>query len=312
MSTSSVAPQPSSGMLQQQAASFLVTSIPAKSPQPSLPSTDTFPKLTEPSTDKHSSKSASASSRTKKRPMVVLGVVLALLVLLGGGSFAGYTYVLKPQLEEANSPFPVKPVPTPAGEPLFADAFQNNDKGWDVTSDPVHKFSASAGNGYLTLEHDDGKVMWVMVPGSKQYGDFKLFVDATLTKGASEKGGGGYGVFIRSTASPNSDLAQSYRFELYGDGTYQIFKHHTADKTGQTMTMLKGGSHGAIRPMGKMNHIVIAAKGSSMSLIVNGYTLATIDDSSYKSGSIALFVSDLPDTSSGAQAQFSNFSLFPL
>jgi hypothetical protein len=67
----------------------------------------------------------------------------------------------------------------------------------------------------------------------------------------------------------------------------------------------------AILKQGQVNHIAISAKGPTMSLIVNGQTLKTITDNTYASGSIALFVSNLPNTSPGAQATFSHFNIYP-
>ncbi len=67
----------------------------------------------------------------------------------------------------------------------------------------------------------------------------------------------------------------------------------------------------AIYLQGKVNHIEIVAHGASMTLIVNGQTLKTITDTSYTSGTIALFVSNLQGSHPGAQATFSNFVIYP-
>ncbi len=48
-----------------------------------------------------------------------------------------------------------------------------------------------------------------------------------------------------------------------------------------------------------------------MTFIVNGQTIASVTDSSYTSGSIALFVSNVQGTTPGAAATFSNLSIYP-
>ena len=55
---------------------------------------------------------------------------------------------------------------------------------------------------------------------------------------------------------------------------------------------------------------MITAKGSALSLTVNGQLLKTVTDNNYSSGSIALFVSNLQNAKPGAQAKFSNLHIY--
>jgi hypothetical protein len=66
-----------------------------------------------------------------------------------------------------------------------------------------------------------------------------------------------------------------------------------------------------VQKVGSVNHITIIANGPSMTLIVNGQTLATTSDSSYTSGSIALFVSNIQGAPPSAQATFSKLYIYP-
>ena len=118
--------------------------------------------------------------------------------------------------------------------------------------------------------------------------------------------------YIRGASNQNLDIATYYRFELYGDGTFAIFKG-TVDGTGTSTStsLVKNSPSPAIQKQGKVNHIAISAKGPTMSLIVNGQTLKIVTDNTYASGSIAFFVSNLPAAPSGAQATFSNFIIYP-
>ncbi|GHO77584.1 hypothetical protein KSD_53550 [Ktedonobacter sp. SOSP1-85] len=262
-----------------------------------------------------------ALSEQKKRPrwgMIISAVVLVLVVIIAsvGGVFifshGGNTGTNK-STATVNT---LKPLPTPTGKPLFADTFANNNNGWHLEKDAKGAFSTSLSNGALTLNDNDNKLFTETLPDSKPYGDFQLFVNATLSKGDPnpQSGGGGYGVVIRTTAVQNGSLATFYRLELYGDGTYTIFKGQSdvAQTTVlEAQTLVPNAANPAIQPMGKTNQIVVKAKGSTMTFIVNGQTIKTISDNSYLSGSIAFFVSNLPKTKPGAEAQFTNLAIFP-
>ena len=49
-----------------------------------------------------------------------------------------------------------------------------------------------------------------------------------------------------------------------------------------------------------------------MELSVNGVSVYTLNDSSYKGGEVALFVSNLPNVAPGAQAIFTHLAIFPV
>ena len=239
----------------------------------------------------------------------IIGTVLLLIVLVGGG-FLGFTFI-KNQTQSNNTAGTTSKTPvisTPTVKPLFSDRFVNNNAGWDLTS-AQGKFSVAISNGAMTLEDDENKLLPELIP-SKSFSDFQLEVDATLTKGDRSSG---YGVYIRGGSSQDSYLGIYYRFELYGDGTYAIFKG-TLDSSGNTLSTKAQGylANPAIAQEGHPNHITIIANGSDMTFKVNGQIVSTYRDSSYKGGSVALFVSNLPQTPPGAQATFSNLSLFPL
>ena len=242
------------------------------------------------------------------RVALIIGMVILLIVIAGGGILSYFILIKSP------GPAPNQTTPTtmvtslPKGTPLFSDAFTNNKNGWDTTSQ-AGQFSVNIGNGSLVLEDDNNKLLWELVPGGRSFRDFFLTTDAVLSKGTQDNG---YGIYIRSTSNQNLDIATYYRFELYGDGTFAIFKGTLdANGTSQSNLLVSYTTSSAILKQGQVNHIAISAKGSTISLIVNGQTLKTISDNSYTSGSVAMFVSNLPNTTPGAQATFSNFVIYP-
>jgi hypothetical protein len=137
-------------------------------------------------------------------------------------------------------------------------------------------------------------------------------VDAVLSKGDQKNG---YGLYIRCLSDQNGNPSTYYRFELYGDSTYAIFKG-ILDKHGRInpnpLTLVKYTMNAAIRKQGDSNHIEVSAKGSTIMIRVNGQELKTFADPSYTQGTIALFISNVQNTSPGAQAKFSNLVIYPL
>ncbi len=247
------------------------------------------------------------SPTVKKGPNIgiVIGIVALLLLVIGGGS---YVWIALHSGASNTTQTSTLPTPSPKVAPLFSDAFTSNTNGWDVQG-AAGKFTVTLNNGSLALEDDDNKLLSEPVPGNRTFGDFKLFVDATLSKGVQNNG---YGIFIRGSSNQNTDLATYYRFELYGDGTYAVFKGVVDSAGNSSATKLVDYTQSAaIQTQGKVNHIEIVAKGTSMAFVVNGQTLNTVNDSSYTSGTIALFVSNLQGSPPGAQATFMHLAIYP-
>ncbi len=243
-------------------------------------------------------------ARRSKSWMIAL-IVLLVLVLVGGGGFFGYTLLNKPKTAAVTQT--VVTTGAAKGTPLFADTFKNNASGWSLPADPG-KFSISLANGSLVIEDDSNELLWEPLPGNKTYGDFTLSVDAMLAQGDQTNG---YGFYIRGASVQNSEMATYYRFELYGDGSYAIFKG-TVDANGNPTyaKLVNYTLSSAIQKQGIMNYISITAKGSSLSLTVNGQVVKTLTDAGYTNGSIAPFVSNMQNAKPGAQAKFSNLTIY--
>jgi hypothetical protein len=250
------------------------------------------------------------TEESSNRPKVgmILTIVIILLVVVGG-SIGGYVY-LKHQstTSTTQTSSTVAPTPIPQGKPLFGDPFQNNNAGWDLTSKPG-EFSVKVGNGSMVLEDDNNKLFSELIPGGRNFNDFFLTVDANLSKGTQSDG---YGIYFRGASNQTFDIATYYRFELYGDGTFAIYKG-TVDGTGTSTSsfLVKYSQSPVIQKQGNVNHIAISAKGPTMTFVVNGQTLKIVTDNTYSSGLIALFVSNLPNTTPGAQVTFSNLVIYP-
>jgi len=245
----------------------------------------------------------------ERRPKtgLIIGII-ALIVLVLAASLGGGFLFLRPRTPVVQATPTPTPLPSPTGKPLFSDTFANNNNGWDLTS-KAGQFSVKVGNGSMALEDDNNRLLWELIPNNQNFGDFYLTVDANLTKGSQANG---YGIYIRGTSDQSLDFATYYRFEVYGDGSYAIFKG-TVNAAGvsNNQQLVNYTPTTIINKAGKVNHIAISAKGSTMTLYVNGQKLKTIIDDTYASGSVALFVSNLPQSPAGAATTFSNLVIYP-
>ncbi len=233
---------------------------------------------------------------------------VALIVILIAVSVGGYYFVTKSGGAEIVLKPAYTPAPHPLGKPLFSDQFKNNTSGWDLTSSSG-QFSVKVGNGSMILEDDNNRLLWEIVPGGKIFSNFYLSLDAVLSKGTQDNG---YGIYIRGASNQSLDIATYYRFEIYGDGSYAIFKG-TENAAGNltTVKLVDYTTSTIINRQGQVNHIAINANGSALSFYVNGHLIKFVTDNTYTSGSIAMFVSNLPNSPPGAQAMFSHFVIYP-
>jgi hypothetical protein len=246
----------------------------------------------------------------KRNPKIAMIITIAVILLVVvGGSIGGYLYVKKNAATTTiQVPTTLAPTSVPRGKPLFSDALTNNNSGWDLTSKPG-EFSVKIGNGSMVLEDDNNKLFSELIPGGRNFSNFFFTADAILSKGSQNNG---YGIYIRGASNQSFDIATYYRFELYGDGTFAIFKG-SVDGTGTSTSsfLVNYLQSTAIQKQGKINHIAISTQGPTMTFSVNGQVLQTVTDNTYSSGSIAFFVSNLPHSAPGAQATFSNISVYP-
>lgn len=246
----------------------------------------------------------------KNRPSagVVVIIVVLLIVLIGGGGYGGY-YFWHHRNDGATSNTNGPAIVTPSITPLFGDSFKNNNNNWD-TNPPQGAKVTLAGDGKLVLESDNNSLFPEMVPGGKVFGDLRIDVDAGLTSGDPKNG---YGIYIRASSNQNNLLSLYYRFEVYGDGSFVVYKGFV-DGNGkqQSTSLVESPPSDALNHAGPtLNHLTVIAKGQALTLIANGTTVANFSDVSYKSGVVALFVSNVQHVAPGAQATFENFAIFP-
>ncbi|MBE3558801.1 MAG: DUF1080 domain-containing protein [Ktedonobacteraceae bacterium] len=256
--------------------------------------------------------------------VVAAGLLLLATLLLLSAAVLAVSQFAFPGLQSQTGAGTAPAQNTAQQSPLFRDNFQNNVQGWNTQSLPG-KFTASVGNGALTLEDNSHSMLWEQVPAPaaqtaqtpapahlpyREFQDFRLDVDAVLAKGDQNNG---YGLFVRGTLDKQGEIASYYRFTIYGDGSYAIAKG-SADANGKLTSSLlvPYQMHEAIKKGGERNHLTLIAQGPVMTFLVNGQTLSTVKDASYSKGLIAFFVINLLEAQGGAQAKFSNVAIDPV
>jgi hypothetical protein len=249
---------------------------------------------------------AERGSQKRSKGMVVAVVITLVVLLLGGGSFGIYKF-LKAQNSTSNTTQSAPTIVTPTGTPLFSDTFQSNSANWNLTQPTGAKITLAGGK--MVLESDNNKLFQEPLPGAKSFSDLRLDVDAGLTSGDAANG---YGVYIRGASTQNSPLGLYYRFEVYGDGSFVIYKgFQDASGNLQYTSLKQSPANNAIGQKGQMNHLTIIAKGTELKFVVNSTTVADFTDTTYKSGTVALFVSNVAKVAAGAQATFQRLAIFP-
>jgi tRNA A-37 threonylcarbamoyl transferase component Bud32 len=113
---------------------------------------------------------------------------------------------------------------------------------------------------------------------SINYTNFTVQVDMTILKGNCG------GLYLRDT----SDNSQLYAFDVCADGTY-AFYHWTSNTASNTLTI--NSTNLAIKKDTQTNTIAVVANGSNFDLYVNGQKIESVNDTSYKTGTISLIAS---------------------
>jgi hypothetical protein len=138
-------------------------------------------------------------------------------------------------------------------------------KGWNVVGDAnwevVDKVvQANKGTGFLVTP--------------AQYGDFQITADFWVTDDANS------GVFIRCEDPKTINAMNAYEVNIYDKRPDQTYR------TGAIVDVAKPAS--VIMTGGKWNTIDITAKGTQMTVLINGMKMVDVKDSKHAKGAIAL------------------------
>ncbi len=169
--------------------------------------------------------------------------------------------------------------------PIFLDSFLDNKQGWAVSNDnDTSGYERKMDEGSLTLTDTNHRILIESLPTSTTFRDFTLTVDFTQLEGGEHDS---FGLYLRG----DSNLDHDYRIDIFANNTFAVSKELLdAQKKQQTESLIEPRESQALKPQQQQNTCVIIAKGPFLMLWLNGSLAATIVDSSYDYGQIALFV----------------------
>lgn len=188
-----------------------------------------------------------------------------------------------------------------AGAVVFEDDFSNDQSGWPNTQQADHKALGIAlydgTGGYQMTPLDDATYGILPAPRQAKGADVEIETAVFLYTGV---GKGTAGVVCRQQDNDNF-----YAFMVSGGHGYAIMK--VVD--GQAETLASGRFDGAMPNIADVQ-ISARCEGSSLSMSLDGETVAETDDSSLDRGRAGLIV--LGERTAGTSAVFDRFTLSAL
>ncbi len=191
------------------------------------------------------------------------------------------------------------PTPSPTASVLFSDNFSDNSQNWDVGIEG--KSGSTIGSGKLTLTNANHKLLLEPLPSKDDYDDVAVSATVTLLEGDENDS---VGLYFRANGS------QGYYIDIYGDNSFDIVKA-TVDATQKThITYLAASQHSAaLHAEGQMNDVKVIMKADTIILLVNDTIVKSVQDSTFSSGKILLFVEN-GDSSTGVTATFDTIAVY--
>jgi len=168
---------------------------------------------------------------------------------------------------------------------LFSDSFADESSGWEIGDYSGGRVGYWNGEYYVT-SLGDGQTMWGLA--NRGFDDVAIKVRSQQVSAPSNDNND-YGVICRA----NADGA-GYFFLISGDGFFAILRGDANDQFDQ---LIDWTSSNAINQGNSSNQIQVTCEGENLSLQVNGELLASVKDSRYSAGDIALTATSYEDTS---------------
>ena len=177
----------------------------------------------------------------------------------------------------------------------WSDDFSDPEGGWKTETDASAEVAYAGGVMRILIRWSD-RLAWAAA--QRQFGDYHLRVEASQVAGPDDNE---YGVMVRM-----KDKHHLYRFAISGDGYFQVTK---VDGDQQTLLTDEWTLNDAIHTGHATNVVEVLCRGPQMVFRVNDVVLAEVEDSSYRSGDIALYAGSFRDPGDGVEIHFDNLTL---
>ena len=172
-----------------------------------------------------------------------------------------------------------------SSETLLTDNFADETSGWEIGDYSGGRVGYWNGTYYVT-SLGDGNTMWGVA--NRGFDDVSINVRSQQVSAPSNDNND-YGVICRA----NQDGA-GYLFLISGDGYFAILR---GDASEEFDHLIDWTSSNVINQGNSANEIQATCEGENLSLRVNGELLASVKDSRYSSGDIALTATSYESTS---------------
>jgi len=216
----------------------------------------------------------------------ILLMVAALACTCNLPFLPGMETPLPPTPEQETQPPPPPPAtetpPPPPPGALFQDDFSDPGSGWEVGDYEGGSVGYKSGV-YFVTSVGAGATMWGVAYQS--FDNLIVEVDATQISGPANNNND-YGVVCREQGD-----GDGYYLLISGDGGYAILK---AQGEGFE-PLVDWAASDAIQQGNATNHIRAICDGSTLALFVNGQRLATVEDTTFTRGDIALTATSYED-----------------
>jgi hypothetical protein len=190
--------------------------------------------------------------------------------------------------------------PNPDWQQSYFETFDNNSSQWSVG-----KKDSDTGTASVTRSVDSGVYRWEMTattdfswwvwgPPDENITDSVTAIDARKVSGDADKIS--YGIAFRGT---NDEL---YLYQISDDGFWSL----SLLKNDDWQTLDSGTSTAVLAD--QFNHIVVVAKGTSLSLLVNNELVKTVEDTTLASGSVGI-AAEAADNTTGT-VEFDNLEVY--
>ena len=237
---------------------------------------------------------------------MLIGVGVLLLVLIGGGVLllAGGKKAPTQGATVHSATTTSKKVIAAVGtasamQPLFADTFADNSKGWTLGT------RATISDHALTLASDNqNSFVNTLLPTGNPFGDFLLKVSFKVEQGDQND-------YVGLALRTDSNFNHEYHVLISPDQRFEIGKIYVDSSNKiQEKPLVADTNSSALNPIGQQNMVAVVMKGDHLILIINNTVVESISDSDYTSGQIALFIYH-GNTSNGVKVSFTNVSVYP-
>lgn len=226
--------------------------------------------------------------------MLLIGMLSSIAVITRSEGSARLALPHRPSAVPSAPPLR-SPALSPTPQPLFADTFVDNSKGWYTGT--VEGYTRLISNDELTLSATNHKTLIESLPSSTSFDDFSVTMTFRLLQANPHDS---VGLYVRG----DSTLDHDYRIDIFGDASYAVSKEWLGPDNTQQRTYLVGPTRSHfLQPTGQQNTLTVILKGSSLVIVINGAVVNALTDADYTHGQIALFVANDP-ASSGVLATF--------